>query len=133
MSTIGLDYRLKTMVLNNQRIVKVQLWDTAGQDKYRAITRNYYKGAHGIILLYDITNEKTFDNIKIVLIANKIDNINERKIDKVKGEKLAELYGVKIFECSAKTGEGVNESVFYLVEKIVECDLNFKNKGKIKK
>ena len=145
MSTIGLDYRLKTMILDNQRIVKVQLWDTAGQDKYRAITRNYYRGAHGIILLYDVTNEKTYDNIKkwitsikeeisdqicIVLIANKIDNVQERKVNKEKGEKLAETYGIKLFECSAKTGEGVNESVFYLVEKIVESDPDFKNKGK---
>ena len=144
MSTIGLDYRLKTMILENQRIVKVQLWDTAGQDKYRAITRNYYRGANGIILLFDVTNEKTYDNIKkwiisikeeisdhicIVLIANKIDNVQERKINKEKGEKLAETYGIKLFECSAKTGEGVNESVFYLVEKIVENDPDFKNRG----
>ena len=144
MSTIGLDYRLKTMILDNQRIVKVQLWDTAGQDKYRAITRNYYRGANGIILLFDVTNEKTYDNIKkwiisikeeisdhicIVLIANKIDNVQERKINKEKGEKLAETYGIKLFECSAKTGEGVNESVFYLVEKIVENDPDFKNRG----
>ena len=145
MSTIGLDYRLKTMILDNQRIVKVQLWDTAGQDKYRAITRNYYRGAHGIILLYDVTNEKTYDNIKkwiisikeeisdqicIVLIANKIDNVTERKVTKEKGEKLAETYGIKLFECSAKTGEGINESVFYLVGKIVESDPDFRNKGK---
>ena len=144
MSTIGLDYRLKTMILENQRIVKVQLWDTAGQDKYRAITRNYYRGANGIILLFDVTNEKTYDNIKkwiisikeeisdhicIVLIANKIDNVQERKINKENGEKLAETYGIKLFECSAKTGEGVNESVFYLVEKIVENDPDFKNRG----
>ena len=58
MATIGLDYRLKTMILGEQKIVKVQLWDTAGQDKFRAITRNYYKGANGIILIYDVTNLK---------------------------------------------------------------------------
>ena len=145
MATIGLDYRLKTMILDDHKIVKVQLWDTAGQDKFRAITRNYYKGARGIILMYDVTNTKSYENIKkwineikeeisekvtIVLIANKIDNLGERKISKEQGEKLANEYSVPFFETSAKTGQGVNESVFFLVQKIVEADPEIKNKGK---
>ena len=145
MATIGLDYRLKTMILEDQKIVKVQLWDTAGQDKFRAITRNYYKGASGIILLFDVTNIKSFENIKkwineikeeisekvsIILIGNKIDNANERKISKEQGEKLASEIGVKFFETSAKTGEGINECVFYLVKKIFENDPEVKNKGR---
>ena len=145
MATIGLDYRLKTMILENHKIVKVQLWDTAGQDKFRAITRNYYKGARGIILIYDVTNIKSYENIKkwineikeeisekvsIVLIANKIDNEPERKISREQGEKLAKDNDVTFFEASAKTGEGVNESIFYLVQKIVETDPEIKNKGK---
>ena len=145
MATIGLDYRLKTMILDDHKIVKVQLWDTAGQDKFRAITRNYYKGARGIILMYDVTNTKSYENIKkwineikeeisekvtIVLIANKIDNLGERKISKEQGEKLASEYSVPFFETSAKTGQGVNESVFFLVQKIVEADPEIKNKGK---
>ena len=60
MATIGLDYKLKTMILEEQKIVKVQIWDTAGQDKFRAITRNYYKGASGIILIFDVTNIKSY-------------------------------------------------------------------------
>ena len=145
MATIGLDYRLKTMILDDQRIVKVQLWDTAGQDKFRAITRNYYKGARGIILIYDVTNIKSYENIKkwineikeeiseevtIVLIGNKIDNEGERKISKEQGEKLANDYNVPFFETSAKTGQGINESVFYLVQKIVEADPETKKRGK---
>ena len=145
MATIGLDYRLKTMILDDHRIVKVQLWDTAGQDKFRAITRNYYKGARGIILIYDITNIKSYDNIKkwineikeeisenvtIVLIGNKIDNEKERKISKEQGVKLANDYNVSFFETSAKTGEGINESVFYLVQKILENDPEVKKRGK---
>ena len=145
MATIGLDYRLKTMILDDHKIVKVQLWDTAGQDKFRAITRNYYKGARGIILIYDVTNVKSYENIKkwineikeeiaekvtIVLIGNKIDNEAERKISKEQGEKLASDYNVQFFESSAKTGKGVNESVFYLVQKIVETDPEIKKRGK---
>lgn len=145
MTTIGLDYRLKTMILDNQQIVKVQLWDTAGQDKFRAITRNYYKGARGIILIYDITNIKSYENIKkwineikeeiseevtIVLIGNKIDNEGQRKISKEQGEKLASDYNVAFFETSAKTGQGINESVLYLVKKIMETDPEIKIRGK---
>ena len=58
LATIGLDYRLKTMKLKNGKEIKLQIWDTAGQDRFRAITRNYYKGSHGILLLYDVTNVK---------------------------------------------------------------------------
>ena len=145
MATIGLDYRLKTMVLDDQKIVKVQLWDTAGQDKFRAITRNYYKGARGIILIYDITNIKSYDNIKkwineikeeipdkvtIILIGNKIDNERERKITKEQGEQLAKDYNVPFFETSAKTGEGINESVLFLIKKIIDTDPEMKNRGK---
>ena len=143
MATIGLDYRLKTLILEEQKIVKVQLWDTAGQDKFRAITRNYYKGASGIILIFDVTNVKSYENIKkwineikeeisekvaIVLIGNKTDNVQERKISKEQGDKLASEIGVKFFETSAKTGEGINESVFFLVKKIFENDPEVKNK-----
>ena len=144
MATIGLDYKLKTMILEEQKIVKVQIWDTAGQDKFRAITRNYYKGASGIILIFDVTNIKSFENIKkwineikeeisenvsIVLIGNKIDNVKERKITKEQGEKIANESGTKFFETSAKTGEGINESVFYLVKIIYENDPEIKKKG----
>jgi small GTP-binding protein len=144
MATIGLDYKLKTMILEEQKIVKVQIWDTAGQDKFRAITRNYYKGASGIILIFDVTNIKSFENIKkwineikeeisenvsIVLIGNKIDNVKERKITKEQGEKIANEIGTKFFETSAKTGEGINESVFYLVKIIYENDPEIKKKG----
>ena len=144
MATIGLDYKLKTMILEEQKIVKVQIWDTAGQDKFRAITRNYYKGASGIILIFDVTNIKSFENIKkwineikeeisenvsIVLIGNKIDNLKERKITKEQGEKIANEIGTKFFETSAKTGEGINESVFYLVKIIYENDPEIKKKG----
>ena len=62
--TIGLDYRLKSMKLKSGKNIKLQIWDTAGQDRFRAITKNYFKGSHGIILIYDVTNRQTFENIK---------------------------------------------------------------------
>ena len=63
-TTIGLDYKLKTIKLDSGKVIKVQLWDTAGQDKYRTIAKNYYKGSHGILLLYDITKISSFENIR---------------------------------------------------------------------
>ena len=123
MSTIGLDYRLKTVQLQNGEKVKAQIWDTAGQDRFRAITKNYYKGANGIILIYDITNIKTFEGVKnwieqirdevnqdvlIYLVGNKIDKKENRKVNTEDGKKLADGFGVPFFESSAKTGENVD-------------------------
>ena len=97
LSTIGLDYRLKSMELDDGKRIKLQIWDTAGQDRFRAITKNYYKGANGIILIYDVTNIETFENVKnwiaqikeeansnviIYLAGNKIDVGEENKVVK---------------------------------------------------
>jgi small GTP-binding protein len=105
MSTIGLDYRLKIMPLDDGKKAKVQIWDTAGQDRFRAITKNYYKGAHGIILIFDVCNVETFENVRnwvtqirenssekatIFLIGNKIDDEIRRKVSKDDGKKLAD-------------------------------------------
>ena len=123
MMTIGLDYRLKTMTLQSGKEVKLQIWDTAGQDRFRSITKNYYKGSHGIILIYDVTSLKTFENVKswvsqiheeisdkvvIYLVANKIDMDDLRKVTKEEGKKLAEELDVPFVETSAKTGENID-------------------------
>ena len=117
MSTIGLDYRFKKMTLENQQEATVQIWDTAGQDRFRAITKNYYKGAHGILLIYDVTNQKSFDNVKnwvgqirenasekamIYIIGNKIDDSAHRVVSKEQGEEAAKEFNLKFFEASAK-------------------------------
>ena len=133
MATIGLDYRLKSMKLKSGKNIKLQIWDTAGQDRFRAITKNYYKGSHGIILIYDVTNVQTFENVKqwvsqireeaaqnviIYLVANKIDMEEERKVNKEEGEKLAEELGFPFVETSAKSGININETFEDLVERI---------------
>ena len=123
MMTIGLDYRLKVMQLQSGKEIKLQIWDTAGQDRFRSITKNYYKGSHGIILIYDVTSLKTFENVKswvsqiheeisdkvvIYLVANKIDMDDLRKVTKEEGKKLAEELDVPFVETSAKTGENID-------------------------
>jgi small GTP-binding protein len=146
MSTIGLDYRVKTMTLKSGKVVKLQIWDTAGQDRFRAITKNYYKGANGIILIYDVTSIQTYENVKnwitqireeaspnviIYIAGNKIDLEEERKIKTEEGQKLAGELGLPFFETSAKTGVNINESFEDLVEKIdvVYSKLEEKTRG----
>ena len=134
LSTIGLDYRLKTMTLENNKNIKLQIWDTAGQDRFRALTKNYYKGANGIILIYDISATQTFENVKIwinnikeeanpyviiYLVGNKIDLPPEsRTITEEEGKKMANEYKLLFKEASAKLGTNVNEIFQELVEKI---------------
>ena len=136
LSTIGLDYRLKSMKLKNGKNIKLQIWDTAGQDRFRAITKNYYKGANGILLIYDVTNIQTFENVKnwisqireeanpnvvIYLVGNKIDLEKETKvIPTIDGQNMADEYKLLFKEASAKEGINVNEIFQELVEKIDE-------------
>ena len=133
MTTVGLDYRLKNMTLKNGKTVKLQIWDTAGQDRFRSITKNYYKGAHGIIVIYDITSFATFDNVKnwisqireevssnvvIYIAGNKSDLEEQRKVQTEEGKNLAEEYGFPFVETSAKDGTNINEAFEDMVERI---------------
>ena len=136
LSTIGLDYRLKSMTLQNDKKIKLQIWYTAGQDRFRAITKNYYKGANGIILIYDVTNKQSYENVKnwltqikeeanpnviIYLAGNKIDvEEDQRVITTEDGQKIADEYKLPFKETSAKNGINVNEIFQELVEKIDE-------------
>lgn len=144
-TTIGLDYKLKYIQLESGETIKVQLWDTAGQDRYRTIAKNYYKGSHGILLLYDITKVNSFENIRdwikdireevyekaiIFLIGNKNDKVDERKVSTEEGSKLAEEYHLPFFEASAKSGENVEEIFKALYKKISEVYIDIqKEKG----
>jgi Ras-related protein Rab-8A len=123
-STIGIDFKIRTIELDDKKI-KLQIWDTAGQERFRTITTAYYRGAMGILLLYDITNEKSFDNIKTwihnieqhasedvekMILGNKCDMEDKRVITKEQGEKLAAEHGVPFMETSAKANINVEEA-----------------------
>ncbi|XP_077451739.1 ras-related protein Rab-8B-like [Stigmatopora argus] len=125
-STIGIDFKIRTIELDGKR-VKLQIWDTAGQERFRTITTAYYRGAMGIMLVYDISNEKSFENIKNwirnieehasadvekMVLGNKCDMTDRRQVSKDRGEKLAIDYGVKFMETSAKTSLNVEEAFF---------------------
>ena len=123
-TTIGIDFKIKTVDLDGRR-VKLQIWDTAGQEQFRTITRSYFRGAQGIVLVYDITDRGTFNSVRSwmaqiadhadaqvnrVLVANKSDNEAERRVSSAEGAALAAEYEVKFLETSAAAWEFVRRS-----------------------
>ena len=145
MSTIGIDYKLKNIYLKDDKLVKLQIWDTAGQDRFHSITKTYYKGANGIILIYSVIDRKTFENVQnwlnsiknevsdkvvIFLVGNKIDAADLRQVTYEQGEEMAESYKLPFFECSAKTAENIEETFNELVKKILENNEQTSSKGK---
>lgn len=131
-STIGIDFKIRTIELDGKKI-KLQIWDTAGQERFRTITTAYYRGAMGIMLVYDITNEKSFENIKNwirnieenasadvekMLLGNKCELNEKRQVSRERGEALAIEYGIKFMETSAKASINVEEAFYTLARDI---------------
>ncbi|XP_004628163.1 ras-related protein Rab-26 isoform X3 [Octodon degus] len=121
-STVGIDFRNKVLDVDGMK-VKLQIWDTAGQERFRSVTHAYYRDAHALLLLYDVTNKTSFDNIQawlteiqeyaqddvvLMLLGNKVDSTQERAVKREDGEKLAKEYGLPYMETSAKTGVNVD-------------------------
>ena len=136
--TIGIDFRIKTVLLRNKRI-KLQIWDTAGQERYDTMTTSCYRGAVGIILVYDITNYTSFNNIpkwlkaiqehanegvEKMLIGNRCDREDERVIPKERGEGIAKENNILFFETSAKTGVNIDYAFTEFVEAIMDKTMN---------
>jgi len=136
-STLGVDFKLKKLNITGVPI-KLQIWDTSGQERFRTITKGYYGKAMGVVLVYDCTDLKSFHEIKNwitqienharkdvvkVLIAAKYDK-EDIKVTPEMGQSLADDYGIKFFVTSAKTGHNVNEVFSYVAEEIVKQKLD---------
>ena len=125
-STIGVEFRAKNVVIRN-KTYRIQIWDTAGQENFRSITRAYYKNSVCALVVYDISRRDSFNNVStwiedcrnqspktifMVLVGNKSDLADKRQVSTEEGQELAEKYGLQFYETSAKTGENVND-IFY--------------------
>jgi len=141
LTTVGVDFQDKIIDIDNKK-VRLQIWDTAGQERFRNVTKSYFQSVHGFVLVYDITDKESFkkidfwmsyiknyapENAKYILVGNKSDLANERKVSFEEGENYAKEKNIKFFESSAKENTNVNELFFYLANEIYQDD---KTKGK---
>uniref|UniRef100_UPI00358E1C22 ras-related protein Rab-10-like n=1 Tax=Myxine glutinosa TaxID=7769 RepID=UPI00358E1C22 len=133
-STRGIDFKIKTVELGGKKI-KLQIWDTAGQERFHTITTCYYRGAMGILLVYDITNSKSFENIskwlrnidehasedvERMLLGNKCDMEEKRMVPREKGEQIAREHGIPFYETSAKANVSIDKAFLILAEDILK-------------
>jgi len=133
--TIGVEFGARMISSIDNRQIKLQIWDTAGQESFRSITRSYYRGAAGALLVYDITRRDTFNHLTrwleearqnanasmvIMLIGNKSDLDHRRQVSKEEGEKFAKDHGLIFLETSAKTAANVEEAFINTAAKIYE-------------
>jgi small GTP-binding protein len=136
-STLGIEFLSKIIQTENRRI-QLQLWDTAGQEMFRSVTRGYYRGSAGALVIFDLSNRDSFENVErwlhdvksvaradvvLILIGNKLDLEANRQVPADEALDFAQRYGMKYFEVSAKTGVGVAESInccVALIEKNLE-------------
>ncbi|KAL1426330.1 hypothetical protein MTO96_003344 [Rhipicephalus appendiculatus] len=133
-STIGIDFKQKIINLDGVP-VKLQIWDTAGQERFRTLTTAYYRGAMGILIMYDVTNMDSFNHLSYwfrnieenaspevvkVLVGNKCDATHARQVEKDRGEKMAESFEIPFFECSCKQNVNIQEAFVTLARKIRE-------------
>ena len=136
MSTIGIDFKIKTTQVNNENI-KLQIWDTAGQERFRTISSAYYRGAHGIIIVFDITNIDTFNNVKKwlneisihayddvkkIIVGTKCDLTNERKVTIEQIKELTDEIQIKYIEVSAKESIRISDIFTYLIKEIMNTE-----------
>ena len=132
--TIGVDFLMKSIVINGQT-VKLQLWDTAGQEKYKSMVSSYYRGANVALIVFDITNHQSFDSLpmwienfykngpeqkNIILIGNKKDLANLRQVTQQEAEAFSETNNMMYFETSAKEGDNIEYIFNYAAEKLLE-------------
>ncbi|POY72746.1 putative Small monomeric GTPase [Rhodotorula taiwanensis] len=131
-STIGVDFKIRTIELEG-KTVKLQIWDTAGQERFRTITSSYYRGAHGIIVVYDVTDQDTFSNVKQwlqeidryacdgvnkLLVGNKSDLTTKKVVDYAAAKEFADQIGVSLLETSAKNATNVEQAFLTMAKQI---------------
>ena len=133
-STIGVDFRFRTITIDD-KIVKLQIWDTAGQERFRTITSAYYRGADGIIMVYDVTSSESFDHVEEwlsevdryanentskLLVGNKADLIDEKQVTKETAQSFADKLSIPFLETSAKTATNVDTAFLTMAKELIK-------------
>jgi len=133
-STIGVDFKIRTIDLD-AKTIKLQIWDTAGQERFRTITSSYYRGAHGIIVVYDTTDLESFNNVKQwlheidryasenvnkLLVGNKSDLTSKRAVSYDQAKEFADSLGIAFIETSAKNSTNVEKAFMTMASQIKE-------------
>ena len=144
--TVGVEFDSKNYNFG-EKTIKAQIWDTAGQERYRSVTKAYYKGAKGALLVYDISRRITFENIDnwlidlrtngdkdilIILIGNKSDLNSKREVSKDEAENKAEQYNIAFLETSAKNGDNIDKAFSELVEQVYNANKTSIEKNDVK-
>ena len=138
MSTIGCDFKIKTLPLSNGKVVKMQIWDSAGQERFRSLAAAYYRGAHSLVLAFDVTDVSTFNNLRrwldqvrpsmkegvpVALVATKCDAGEEQEeVSREQVVRFIEEEGagmlVRSFRTSSKSGDGIHEVFEWIAEEV---------------
>ena len=149
LATVGLENFTKDEIIDN-KTVRIKIWDTAGQERYKALTKGFFRNAQGIMIVYDVTNAETFENLTIwiksinehmgtdtekipsIVIGNKVDS-EEREVKFEEAELFAKKYNYPYFETSAKTGENIDQTIRFLVKEVINKNSgnNDNNNGNI--
>ena len=134
--TIGVDFFMKSMKIDD-KLIKLQLWDTAGTEKFKSITTGYYRGANAAFIVFDLTSRKSFESVSewienyykfsnpdyerhVILIGNKSDLKNERIITENEIDDFVKLNKIKYFETSAKNGENIDDTFLFIAEQLMK-------------
>lgn len=133
-STIGVDFRFRTITID-KKTVKLQIWDTAGQERFRTITSAYYRGADGIIMVYDVTSQESFEHIEEwmsevdryanenttkLIVGNKADLVDQKQVAEEDARKFAEKLGISLIETSAKTATNVDSAFLTMAKELID-------------
>ncbi|XP_044260484.1 ras-related protein Rab-35 [Tribolium madens] len=143
-TTIGVDFKIKTVSIDGQK-VKLQIWDTAGQERFRTITSTYYRGTHGVIVVYDVTNGESFANVKRwlheieqncdvvnrVLVGNKNDTPDRKVVLTEDAQRFADTMNIQLFETSAKDNVNVEEMFMAITRLVLRSKQEMKERQNI--
>jgi len=143
-STIGVDFRVKMLNVDGKK-VKLQIWDTAGQERFRTICSSYYRGANGIVIVYDTTDQESFNNVPVgwapeveknapadvvkLIVGTKIDLQDQRVVSSEEGKELSDKCGARFLETSAKNGQGVADAFETIARDALEKIVGKGNSG----